>query len=80
MLERLDQRSVCDLALEILDEVQQENPVDSLEDCCDAEKMYSFQSPGGALERSDKHSQIVFIDCSLFLIGSIVWLVQVLCY
>ncbi len=69
MLERLHQRSVCDIALEILDEVQQENPVDSLEDFCDPEKMYSFQSPGGGLKQSDKHSQIVFIDCSLFLIG-----------
>jgi hypothetical protein len=68
----LHQHSVCDLALEIFDEVHQENPVDSLEDCCDPEKMCSFQSPGGALEQSDKHSQIVFIDCSLFLIGYIV--------
>jgi hypothetical protein len=42
---------------------------DSLEDCCDPGKMQSFQSPGGALEQSNKHNQIAFIDCSLFLIG-----------
>jgi len=31
-------------ALEILDEVHQSNPVDSLEICCDLEKMHFFRS------------------------------------
>jgi len=54
-----------------LDEVHQSNPVNPLEDYQDpdSEKMQSFESPGGALEESNKHSQIVFIHCSLFPIG-----------
>jgi hypothetical protein len=43
--------------------------VDPLEDCSDLGKMHSFQDPVGALEECSKPSQIVFIDCSLFLIG-----------
>jgi hypothetical protein len=72
--EHLHQRSVCDPALVTLDEVHQENPVNPLEDYKypDSEKMYSFASPGGALEESNKHSQIAFIHCSLFPIGYIV--------
>jgi hypothetical protein len=58
-----------DLELEILDEVQQSNAVNPLEDFCDPERIHSFHSPGGALEQSNKYNQIVFIDCSLFLIG-----------
>jgi hypothetical protein len=62
--------SICDPVLEILDEVHESNLMDSLKDCCDPEKMHNFQS----LEHSNKHNQlvfieIVFIDCSLFLIG-----------
>ncbi len=63
LLEHLQQCSACDPALEILDEVQQSNPVDSLEDCSDPGKMHSCL---------DKYSQIIFIHCSLFLIGKIV--------
>ncbi len=63
LLEHLQQCSACDTALEILDEVQQSNPVDSLEDCSDPGKMHSFL---------DEYSQIIFIHCSLFLIGKIV--------
>jgi hypothetical protein len=37
---------LSDLALEISDDVQQSKPMDSLEDCCDPEKMHSFQIPG----------------------------------
>jgi hypothetical protein len=55
--------------LEILDEAQQSNAVNPLEDFCDPERMHSFHSPGGAQEQSNKYNQIVFIDCSLFLIG-----------
>jgi hypothetical protein len=62
--------SVCDPELEILDEVQQSD--ESLKDCFDPGKKHSFQSPGGALEQSNKHSQTVFIDCSLFLIGCLI--------
>ncbi len=44
-------------------------PVDPLEDdCCDPEKIHIFQTPGGALEQCNKHTQVVFIDCFLFLI------------
>ncbi len=67
--ERLHQCSVCGPALKILDEVQQSYPVNLLEDCCDPGKMHRFQGPAGALEESNKYSQIVFIDCSLFLMG-----------
>jgi hypothetical protein len=38
ILKHLHWHSVCDHALEILDEVQQSNQMDSLEDCCDPEK------------------------------------------
>jgi len=67
--EHLHWLSVCGPALEILDEVQQSNPVDPLEDWCDPGKMHIFQSHGVALEQSGKYSQIIFIDCSLFLSG-----------
>jgi hypothetical protein len=43
--------------------------VNPLEDCWDPENNHNFQSLGGALEQSNKHSEIVFIDCSLSLIG-----------
>jgi hypothetical protein len=46
-LEHLHQRSVCDPALEILDEVQKSDPAASLEECCDPETIHSFQSTGG---------------------------------
>jgi hypothetical protein len=36
---------------------------------------YSFQCSGAALEQSNKHNQILFIGCSLILIGEIHWLV-----
>jgi hypothetical protein len=55
----------CDPAQEILAEVEQSNPEDSLEDYCNPEKTHSFQRPDGAVEESNKHSEIVFIDCSL---------------
>jgi hypothetical protein len=47
------------------------NPVNPLEDSWGSEKMHSFQSlwrkkPWKSLKN---HSQIVFTDCSLFLIG-----------
>jgi hypothetical protein len=44
--------------------------VDPLEDdCCDPEKVHIFQTPRGALEQCNKHTQIVFIHCLLFLIS-----------
>jgi hypothetical protein len=47
LIEHLHQRSLCDPALEILDEVHQLlNPVNPLEDCWDDEKMHNFQIPG----------------------------------
>jgi hypothetical protein len=61
-LEHLHQRSVCDSALEILDEVHELNPVN---DSWDPE-IHSFQSPGGTLERSNKPQPN---HCSMFLIG-----------
>jgi hypothetical protein len=48
-LDHLHQRSVCDPALEILDEVHQSNPVNPLKVYWDLEKMHSFEIPGGAL-------------------------------
>jgi hypothetical protein len=42
-LEHLHPRSVCGPALEILGEVQQSNPVDPLEDCCNPGKTHIFQ-------------------------------------
>jgi hypothetical protein len=45
------------------------NQIEWKTDHWDPEKMHGLQSPGGALEVSNKQSQIVFIDCSLFLIG-----------
>jgi len=66
--ERLHQHSVCDPALEILDEVYQSNlvdPVESSESTGNPKNLIAFR----ALEQSNKDSQIVFIDCSLFLIG-----------
>jgi hypothetical protein len=51
LLEHLHQCSVCGPVLEILDELlQQSNPVNSVEDCCDPGKMHSFHIPGGALK------------------------------
>jgi hypothetical protein len=67
--EHLHQCLVCGPALKILDEVQLSYPVNPPEDCCDPGKMHSFQGPAGALEESNKYSQIVFTDCSLFLMG-----------
>jgi hypothetical protein len=43
--------------------------VNPLEESWDPEKYTAFQSPGGAIEQCNKHGQIVFIDCALFLIG-----------
>jgi hypothetical protein len=48
---------------------RQSNLVNSLEDCCDREKLHNVQNPAGALKQSNEHSQVVFIDCSLFLIS-----------
>jgi hypothetical protein len=51
--------------LEILDEVHQSNLVNPLEEeCWDLETMHMFQSPG-----TTEHTQIVFIDISLFPIS-----------
>jgi hypothetical protein len=52
-----------DPALEILDEVYQRSSVHVLEDGQGLEKYAELS------ERSNKHTQITFIDCSLFLIG-----------
>jgi hypothetical protein len=52
-----------------VNEIHGLNPMNPMEDCSDPEKLYTFQSPGAALEHSNKHSQNVFIDCFLFLIG-----------
>ncbi len=63
IIKHLHWHSVCDHALEILDEVQQSNQMDLLEDCCDPEKMHSLQSPGGAPQQSNQHninSQITY--------------------
>ncbi len=30
-------------------------------------KMDSFESPGGALKQSNKHSQIIFMDCLILI-------------
>jgi hypothetical protein len=49
--------------------VQQSYPVDPLEVYCDPGKMHIFQGPEGACKSPTKYSQIVFIECSLFLIG-----------
>jgi hypothetical protein len=35
-----------DPAMEILDDVQESIPVNSMEDCCEPEKIHTFQSPG----------------------------------
>ncbi len=37
---------VCGPALEILDEVRQSNPMNSLDDYCDPDQLHSFQSLG----------------------------------
>jgi hypothetical protein len=39
--------TLLDPAMEILNDVQESIPVNSLEDCCELEKMHTFQSPGG---------------------------------
>jgi hypothetical protein len=49
--------------------MQQSYPVDPLKDCYDFGKMHIFQGLGGTLEESNTYSQIVFIDCSLFLLA-----------
>lgn len=60
--EYLDHCRVYEPALEILDEVQELNPVDPLEDnYSHPEKIHNFQSPEGALEQSNRYSQIVSI-------------------
>jgi hypothetical protein len=67
-LEHLHQLSVCYPALEILDEVQESNPMNiCTRRLCDPAKMHNFESPEWALKQSNKKlSQIVFMDCSLF--------------
>jgi len=61
----LDERSVCDPALEMLAEVHQSSPVNPLK---------TLKNPTAlrALERCNKDSQIVFTDFSLCLIGYMV--------
>jgi hypothetical protein len=62
-LEHLHRRSH-----KILDEVQQSNPVDSLEGCCIWKNAHLFR----ALEEpcnSLINTVIIFIDCTMFLIG-----------
>lgn len=57
-------------ALEILEEVQQSNPVDSQEDCSDPEEKYSaFRAQPGRSSRKlwKKNSQIFFIGCSFLV-------------
>ncbi len=49
---------------------QAEILMDTFHSSCDPKKNAHIQGPGGgggALEESNKYSQIVFIDCSLFL-------------
>jgi hypothetical protein len=65
--EHVHQRSVCDSALKILDEVHEPSSVNPLEGYYDPEKLHSFQSPGRNLEQFNKRSQIIFSDHSLFL-------------
>jgi len=48
---------VCGPALEISDEVQQSNPVDPLEDCCNPGKMHIFQMTLGNLNVRTKNLQ-----------------------
>jgi hypothetical protein len=68
LLEHLQQSLVCDPALESW--MRSGPSVNGVEACWDLETNHSVQqSPGKALEQSNKHGQIVFIDCSLFLIG-----------
>jgi len=52
-LEHLQQCSICDLALEMVDEVHQSNLVNSLKPL--KVPTTSFQSPGGALDQSNEH-------------------------
>jgi hypothetical protein len=66
-IEHLHQHSVCDPALEILDEVHQW--IRWAGRLLGPEKNHSFQSREEDLEQCKKHSQIVFVDCSMFLIG-----------
>jgi hypothetical protein len=87
--EHLHQRSVCDPALKILEEVHHSNPANPLEDSCKPENVHTafrerlWRASRGALEQANKHSQMVFIDCSLFLIwldsliGPCCWLLLV---
>jgi len=65
--EHLHQYSVCDPALEILAEVSSVHPV---EDWWELENNYSFQrAPEAPWKSLNNQSLIVFIDCSLFLLG-----------
>jgi hypothetical protein len=66
-MEHLHQHSVCDPALEILDEVHQW--IRRAGRLLGPEKNHSFQSREEDLEQCKKHSQIAFVDCSMFLIG-----------
>ncbi len=61
--------AVCDPALEISDEVHQSNPVDSLEICCDPEKMYYFwrqEDPGMLFYRLLSAQSYVLLPCMGF--------------
>jgi len=76
-LEHLHQRSACHPAVEILDEVhksyESSRSIHWSTHCWDHEKVQAFK----ALEQSNTHSQMTFVDWSLFLIGCIYWLVSV---
>jgi hypothetical protein len=65
ILEHLHQCLVCGPALEILDEVQQSFPVNSLERLRRPWKNAHLLGPLRSLE----YRQILFIDCSLYMIG-----------
>lgn len=42
----------------IVDEVHWLNPMNPMEDCSNPENLYTFQSPGAALEHSNKHGHV----------------------
>jgi hypothetical protein len=66
-LEHLHQCSVCEPALEILDEVHDSNPVKIHWKTSGTLKTGpTFRA---TMDQYNKHSEIVFIDSSLFLIG-----------
>lgn len=54
--QHLHRCSICDPALEMMNEVEQSNPLHPLQDCWDPEEMHSFHSAGGALEQFYKHT------------------------